>query len=125
MADQREVGRDGEKTIRDYLKMKHYHYFQVDMMVKIRDKWYTLEVKHQSVFTPPPFKGHGLPAWQIEARLGFQEETGIRATLFVVDKDTGIIYWQYMDVLMDGDKFQTSGDKPRLIFPIENYHVLD
>lgn len=120
-----EVGREGEKAIRDYLTAKHYHYFQVDMMVKIKEKWHVLEVKHQSAYTPPPFRGHGLPRWQIEARLKFQAETGIRAVLFIVDKDTKVIYWQYMDDLMAGVKFQTTGEKPRLIFPLESYRALN
>lgn len=123
--DKWEMGRIGEKIIRDYLEKKHYHYFQVDMMVKINDKWHVLEVKHQDMFEKPPFDGHGLPPWQIEARLKFQEETDIRAVLFIVDKTTSVIYWQFMDVLISGEQFQTHGLKPRIIFPLDNYNILE
>lgn len=117
-------GLEGEKIIRDYFINKKIHFFQVDLMAKFKDKWNVIEVKHQEPFEPPPFKGHGLPKWQIDARLQFQNETGIRALLFITDKVTNIIYWQYMDKLMEGNKFQTNGAKPRIIFPLENYNIL-
>jgi hypothetical protein len=118
-------GLEGEKIIRDYFINKKIHFFQVDLMAKLKNKWNVIEVKHQEPFEPPPFKGHGLPKWQIDARLQFQNETGIRALLFIRDKITEIIYWQYMDKLMEGNKFQTNGMKPRIIFPIENYNILE
>lgn len=116
-------GFEGEKIIRDFFISKKVHFFQVDLMAKLKDKWNVIEVKHQEVFTPPPFEGHGLPKWQIDARLNFQKETGIRALLFINDKITKVMYWQYMDKLMEGKKFQTTGKKPRLIFPLESYNV--
>lgn len=118
-------GLEGEKIIRDYFINKKIHFFQVDLMAKLKNKWNVIEVKHQEPFEPPPFKGHGLPKWQIDARLQFQNETGIRALLFIRDKITEIIYWQYMDKLMEGNKFQTNGMNPRIIFPIENYNILE
>ena len=117
-------GFGGEKIVRDFLKVKKIHFFQVDLMAKIKDKWNVIEVKHQEAFEPPPFKGHGLPKWQIDARLNFQNETGIRALLFVRDKITKVIYWQYMDKLMEGIQYQTNGLKPRIIFPLTNYNIL-
>jgi len=117
-------GFEGEKIIRDFLESKKIHYFQIDLMAKVKDKWNIIEVKHQEAFEPPPFEGHGLPKWQIEARLNFQNETGIRALLFINDKKTKIIYWQYMDKLIKGQQFQTKGMKPRLIFPLESFKTL-
>jgi len=117
-------GLEGEKIIRDYFINKKLHFFQVDLIVKIKNKWHLVEIKHQEVYEPPPFRGHGLPKWQIDARLEFQKEMNIRAILFIIDKMTKIIYWQYMDVLMVGNKFQTNGLKPRIIFPLESYNIL-
>lgn len=117
-------GLEGEKIIRDFFINKKIHFFQVDLMAKLKDKWNVIEVKHQESFEPPPFKGHGLPKWQIDARLNFQNETGIRALLFITDKTTKIIYWQYMDKLIKGNKFQTNGKNPRIIFPLESYNIL-
>jgi len=118
------VGLEGEKIIRDYLKNKNIHFFQADLMAKIKKQWIVIEIKHQEVFDPPPFKGHGLPKWQIDTRLEFQKETGIAALLFIVDKISKVIYWQYMDKLMKGKQFQTKGLKPRIIFPLESYNIM-
>ena len=94
-------------------------------MVFVKGKWQIWEIKHQERFEKPPFDGHGLPKWQIDARLKFQDDTGIRALLFIVDKKTGIIYWQYMDELIKGKAYQTNGKSPRIIFPIESYNILE
>lgn len=118
------IGFDGENIIREFFKLKKIFYFQADMVAKIKYKWCLIEVKHQEMFNSPPFDGHGLPLWQIKARLQFQEEKDIRAMLFIIDKNTNIIYWQYMDVLMKGEKYQTNGKSPRIIFPIKNYNIL-
>ena len=96
----------------------------MDLMAKIENQWNLIEVKRQDIFEPPPFYGHGLPKWQIDARLKFQEETGIDAILYVIDKQTNIIYYQYMDLLLKGKQFQTNGLKPRIIFTLENFEIL-
>lgn len=117
-------GLKGEKIIRNHFIKNNISFFQVDLMAKIENLWHVIEVKRQEIFEPPPFLGHGLPKWQIEARLKFQEETGIYAILYVVDKKTNIIYYQYMDLLLKGKQFETKGLNPRIIFPIENFEIL-
>jgi hypothetical protein len=117
-------GLKGEKIIRDYFKNNNIKFFQIDLMAKIDNQWHTIEVKRQDPFEPPPFYGHGLPKWQIDMRLKFQEETGICAILYIVDKKSNIIYNQYMDLLLKGKQFQTTGAKPRIIFPLENFEIL-
>ena len=119
-----EEGLEGEKVIRDFLIKKGIHFFQADLIFKKNEKWYLGEVKHQEIFEPPPFYGHGLPLWQIEARLNFQKEKGIRIILFIVDKKTNIIYWQFMDLLIKGKYIQTQGEKPRVVFPLESFKIL-
>lgn len=123
--DKWEEGRKGEGIIRDIFIKKKYHFMQADLLVKINDKWIIAEVKYQEQYDAPPFDGHGLPRWQVDARLNFQKDTGIRAVLFIVDKNTEIIYWQYLDKLLSGEYYQTNGSKPRIIFPLTNYFVLD
>ena len=118
-------GLKGERIIRDYFKKKNIKFFQIDLMAKIENKWHVIEVKRQEVFKPPPFYGHGLPKWQIDARLKFQEETGIYAILYVIDKESNIIYYQYMDLLLKGKQYQTTGLSPRIIFPLENFEILE
>jgi len=118
-------GWEGESIIRAYLSKRHILHLQADLMVFVKGKWQIWEIKHQERFEKPPFDGHGLPKWQIDARLKFQDDTGIRALLFIVDKKTGIIYWQYMDELIKGKAYQTNGKSPRIIFPIESYNILE
>lgn len=117
-----ERGRYGESKVRDLLKRYGYHFMQADILANIKGEWRILEVKYQEKFEPPPFEGHGLPRWQVDARLKFQEETGIKAMLYVVDNPTDIIYWQYLDELMRGETYQTNGAKPRIIFPLTSFN---
>lgn len=117
-----ERGRYGESKVRGLLKRYGYHFMQADILAKIKGEWRILEVKYQEKFEPPPFEGHGLPRWQVDARLRFQEETGIKAMLYVVDNPSDIIYWQYLDELMKGETYQTNGSKPRIIFPLNSFN---
>ena len=123
--DNWEVGRAGEYAIRDLFIKNKISFMQADMLARINGKWAIIEVKHQDKYSPPPFWGHPKPKWQIEARLKLQSETGIIAILFILDKETDVIYWQYMSKLIEGKQYQTRGDKPRLIFPLESYNILD
>ena len=123
--DKWEEGRTGESIIRDIFVKKKYHFMQADLLVKINNKWMIAEIKYQEQYNAPPFDGHGLPRWQVDARLGFQNDTGIRAILFVVDKITNVIYWHYLDTLMEGEYHQTHGSKPRIIFPLTSYLILN
>lgn len=117
-------GWKGEEKIRSLLVQKGIHHLQADLLVKNNGSWQIYEIKYQEHFESPPFDGHGLPRWQLNARLDFQKETGIRALLFVVDKKTDHIYWQYMDELIKGESYQTNGENPRIIFPLESYNIL-
>jgi len=120
--DNWERGRYGESKVRALLKKHGYHFMQADILANIKGEWRILEVKYQEKFEPPPFEGHGLPRWQVDARLKFQEETGIRAMLYVVDNPSDIIYWQYLDKLMNGETYQTEGSNPRIIFPLTSFN---
>lgn len=98
---------------------------QADLVLKGKNgDWFLAEVKCQERYNPPPFEGHGLPEWQIIRRLEFQEDTGIWALLFVVEKGTGLIFWNYIKRLWSGEKYKTSGSKPRVIFPLKNFNIL-
>lgn len=122
--DSWEEGRKGETIVRDYLANNGHRFFQADLMVNDSNGWYVAEVKNQEMFESPPFDGHGLPRRQIEDRLKFQEDTGIRAMLYIVEKNTNVIYWQFMDKLYVGESFETKGKKPRMIFPLKNFHKI-
>lgn len=119
------TGLVGEGVIRDWLKDHKIHHLQADLLFYYKDKWYIAEIKHQERFEPPPFDGHGLPRWQVDARLKFQQQTGIRAVFFVVEKPSGIVFWNYIDELVKGESLQTKGTKPRLIFPVKSFNILE
>jgi len=120
-----EDGIKGEQLLFKYLKKNiKCDFFQADAIFNINNKYYLAECKHQEAFHPPPFLGHGLPKWQIEARLKFQSKTNIRAVLFVFEKPFNVtkkLYWQYLDVLESGKYFDTKGKQPRRIYSIDSF----
>ena len=118
-------GMAGEQHCRDYLKSIRHGFFQVDLIsICPAGKYYLWEVKHQARFKAPPFDGHGLPLWQVKARLKFYQKTQIRPILYILDKETSEVFVQYLDVLFAGKIFLTR-NKGRVIFPIESFKRLD
>ena|SRR3990167_7597001 len=115
-------GIDGEQKLFKWLKEKDYVFFQPDAL-SFEDGNYVLnECKHQEHFKSPPFDGHGLPKWQVEARIWFWEITNIRCRLIIFEKGTKDIYWQWLDILENDEYFDTQGDKPRRIYPLFNFN---
>jgi len=116
-------GLEGEDKIRQKLNQKKIPFFQVDLIF-LHDGLYKIaEIKHQEPFEPPPFKGHGLPQWQIEARLKFYSKTNVEPFLFILDKSDKNIYYQSFVILENGQHFDTNGEKPRRIYPIKNFKI--
>lgn len=122
----KEDGIKGERLLFNYLRniKKVKFLLQADAIYELNSELCIAEVKHQEHFVAPPFDGHGLPLWQIKARLKFQNETGIRAVLYVFEKPfdtTHTLYWQYFDVLENGKWFDTHGLQPRRVYKIESF----
>ena len=114
-------GAYGEQRAIEFFKARHMKCFQSDLMVKGTDgQYFVVEVKHQDKFVPPPFEGHGLPPYQVDARMAFHEATGIRCFFLVFDKDGEHIYGQWLDKLEDGEKAKTATGK-RTIYPIRRF----
>jgi len=102
--------------------LSNYKVFQCDWIAEDRrGQYFTVECKHQDKFLSPPFDGHGLPLWQVKARLKFQQEKEIRAILLIMDKTTHEIFWQYLDILEAGNHFDTKGKSPRRIYPLASF----
>lgn len=111
----------GEEVVRKFLsKQKNCTFTQLDIISKIEDKWYSIEVKHQEMFKAPPFDGHGLPVWQVKMRLQMHDELGIIPLLFVLDKETNILMYESLVNLEQGRKFMT-GKKSRIIYHIDGF----
>lgn len=124
-----EIGIEAEQWLLKMFVKARIKVLQPDALSFENGKWVLNEIKHQEVYTPPPFFGHGLPLWQIETRMKFQKDTGIRVRLVIRELEdkkvekTGVTYIQWLDILEKGKHIDTGGEKPRRIYPIINFHV--
>jgi len=118
-----EIGRDGEKRARKLLKnLGCINIFQADWLVQKHENgpWYVVEVKQKERYEPPPFEGHGLNIYQVQMRLKFQKETGIRCLFLVFDLTDDNVYWQWLDVLNNGEYYDTKNGIR--VYPINAYN---
>lgn len=118
-----ELGKEGERKARLYLKKKGFKIQQIDWLANRDGVWISVEVKNKELYKPPPFLGTGLNEHQANSRMKLWKEKGIRAYLFSRDCSTGICYGQWLDVLLDGPIHITK--KHIIIFPIESFEVLE
>lgn len=115
----------GEKRLFELLKKQGFKFFQPDAIAYKDGCYYVFETKYQERFTPPPFEGHGLPKWQVEARLEFQRRTTIPCVLVVFDKETDEVFWQRIDKLEESKNYiDTHGLKPRRIYNLKEFNKL-
>ena len=114
-----EIGIEGEKKARIFLKNLGYKIFQIDWMADKDGNYIQCEVKFKERFTPPPFEGHGMEIWKIKDRLRFEKQTGIKAFLIIFEKLTDLIFYQWLLKLEQGKYFDTKNDIR--IYPLENF----
>ncbi len=126
-----EEGQIGENIIREYFKFKNIKHFQIDWMTYEDGDYRLNEVKHQEVFIPPPFYGHGLPMWQIKARIDFFTKARIIPYLYIVEKsdyekkETNYLIWSQSLIALElGEYWDTKGEKPRRIYNIKNFNKI-
>lgn len=129
-----EEGIQGEQMLFEWLRAKGFEFFQPDAIGTKNGTRYIFETKHQERYKTPPFDGHGLPIWQVNARLKFEEETGIKAILVVFDKETNEVFYESIKNLekgkicktmsdTSGDIFDTTGKSPRRIYKLNKFKV--
>lgn len=98
-----EDGIMGEELARLYVNGRCSHDFvmQLDWVYRdcITHKWTCIEAKYKSYYNRPPFDGTGLDIEQVERRMCFLADTGIRCMFIAFDKTNSKTYWQYLDVL--------------------------
>lgn len=117
-------GRRGERRTRLFIKgMGATDISQPDWIGKWNGEWCVFESKEQDVFEAPPYAGHGLPPYQVAARLQLQAELGLRAVFVVHEKSLPVTWWQYLDVLEEGPHFDTPGPKVRRIYALSSFEV--
>ena len=116
-----DIGKEGERLARTVLidRFKVDGIFQADWIVEKNDTYYVVEVKHKEMFKAPPFDGHGLDIRQVKSRMKFFRKFNIRCLFLVIDM-TGKVFWQWLDVLERGRKFDTR--KGVRIYAIEGYN---
>lgn len=112
-----EEGIAGEQMLFKWLENRGIKFFQPDAI----GGNIVYEAKHQERYEAPPFDGHGLPHYQVRARMEFAEKKNMRAMLVVFDKATDEIFYQYFDVLEKGEHHDTHGAKPRRIYPLTSF----
>ena len=117
MSDIESIGKIGEQKVREYFKnvIKVESIFQIDWVVLINGEYFLIEVKHQELFKKPPFDGHGLPIYQVTARMEFYKKTGIRPILFVIEKNNpNVFYYQLLDKLEKTPYYDTEKSGRRI-----------
>jgi hypothetical protein len=116
-------GIEGEQWLLNEFRKKGIRVFQPDAISFEDGAWIMNEIKNQEAFEPPPFRGHGLPLWQVTARIGFWRLTGIRVRLIIKEKGTKIVYWQWLDILEERKHIDTRGEKPRRVYSIDSFEI--
>ncbi len=87
-------------------------------------EWIKFEIKCTEPFNPPPFVGQGLPPGQVRASNRLLEQKGIRTYFAVKDPNTKLWIGQFLDVLENGEHYDTQGldpQKRRRVYTIENF----
>lgn len=115
------IGIEGECLAREVLinRFKVDSIFQADWIVEKNGSYYVVEVKHKEMFKAPPFDGHGLDVRQVKSRMRFFRRFNIRCLFLVIDLK-GRVFWQWLDVLEQGRKFDTR--KGVRIYAIEGFN---
>lgn len=82
-----------------------------------------VEFKHKALFTAGrnyPHDAIGMNLTQFTLRWNFFQKTGAR-TLLVNETPNGDVYYEFLDVLMKGDYWDSPGQIR--LFPVKNFHV--
>ena len=114
-----ELGKEGEQQARILLKSLGFTVQQLDWVGIKNKKTVCFEIKKKERFNPPPFEGHGLDERQIYLRKKLWEETDIRTMLIIFEVPTDRIFYRYLDVLENGEKFRTKNGI--VIYPLTNF----
>jgi len=121
--DIKKIGDEGETIARNKLKELGFKVRRADWIIFNGD-FYFVEVKHKKKFTSPPFDGQGLDIYKINDYLEFFKIKKIRTIILVIDYNTKEMYWNFIDVLEEGEHYDTKKSGIR-IYPLGNYKKID
>ena len=123
-------GFEGEKIIRQWLKINGHSFGQLDIVSinELTNTVYLWEVKYQERFKAPPFDGHGLPPWQVDFRLKLSKMTNMIPILAIIEPNidtTGCkqMFIQRLDFLnnLPNEKKITTKNGNRIVFHIDEF----
>lgn len=120
----KQIGEIAWGEAREFLKRFGWELQQIDWLGKRDGIWVKFEIKAQEPFIPPPFKGHGLPRWQIKSSQNLLVDKEIRTYLIIKDLESKRWIGQFIDILEKAKFYDTYGDSPRRIYPIENFEMV-
>lgn len=98
------------------------HFMQPDAVcIEPTGRMFMVEAKGQSMYTAPPFDGHGLPVSQALRYKLVHSASGIDTLLWVVDDSA--TYSQWLSALEADRFFDTTGSSTgkRRIYPLSNF----
>lgn len=72
---------------------------KLNCKLKSNSKWINIEIKHKDPYESGTFSGTGLNEYQVDARMEYYKDNGIRTFLIVFENEKPNIYYQYLDVL--------------------------
>jgi len=126
-----EQGFVGEWLTGGIFLQKGFKWIQIDGLVEYNGKYYFIETKYKEKFVAGSnfnYDSQGLDIHELKKQLEFEERTGIRIILLVLEPDDHKGYkegkWQYLKVLNDLPeemKFDTHGIR---LFPLKFFKEL-
>jgi len=122
--DKEEMGRKAWDDARKFLVRFGWDIQQIDWLGEKDGKWVKFEVKCQEPYIPPPFKGHGLPPYQVAKSMKLYQQKGIPTYLIIRDMEDKKWIGQYIHELEQHEHFDTKGKSIRRIYPIEMFDMI-
>ena len=114
------IGFQGEAEIRNFFKASSIRFMQLDMVINFNGSYYSVEAKHQEYYTSPPFDGHGLPPWQVKARIELYNKTNIIPLFIVKELNTDTLYINDLITLDMGEQ-ALSKTGNRILYPLTSF----
>ena len=98
---------------------------QIDWLGKKNESYVKFEIKGQEPFEPPPFKGHGLPYWQVKESAELLRDLNVRTYLMIKDTKDNVWYGNFLDELEKGEFIDTHGQNPRRIYNLKEFKIVE
>lgn len=104
---------------------------QPDWLFKVKGKWNVTEVKNKQRFigrkgtSLEGYEGQGLNLVQVNTRLEFQKDTGIRCLFVCFEPGSRYVYMQWLDTLENTNDKLTFSQSGIRIYNLQHFVKLD